>query len=63
MFEEEAVAFSAAVLEDAAVVEELWFGVGLAPADSEVDAGRPNGAVIPKVSPAPSQSELVSRGV
>jgi hypothetical protein len=24
---------------------------------------RPKGAVIPKVSPAPSQSELVSRGV
>lgn len=25
--------------------------------------GRPSGAVIPKVSPAPSQSELVSKGV
>lgn len=27
------------------------------------DDGRPKGAVIPKVSPAPSQSELVSNGV
>jgi hypothetical protein len=63
VFVEGAEAFSGEGLEDDPVVEELWFGVELAPADSEVDDGRPNGAVIPKVSPAPSQSELVSRGV
>ena len=57
-----AVAVSGAV-DDEAVVEgeESTEGVGPDP-ESSVD-DRPRGAVIPKVSPAPSQSELVSSGV
>jgi hypothetical protein len=58
---EDEVEYESADLDDEAIGESE--GVGAIDPAVASDVGRPAGAVIPKVSPAPSQSELVSSGV
>jgi len=61
--DEAVVVTGSGVVDDEAIVGVDESTEGMEPdPDGSVD-DRPEGAVIPKVSPAPSQSELVSSGV